>query len=132
MGAGFLFADERAISCPPLFYVALAVLISVWQGYRGFRLQWLARERQDDPFLTATRWEKVLLFCLADAFFHAVCSGVGFASLWFAWSLIDMAVGPGVSIGFSAIWIFLLLIGVTGTTGQLPYLIQLGKTVPGR
>ena len=132
MGAGFLFADERAIACPPIFYVALAVLLSAWQAYRGFRLQWLARERQDDPFVAITRGEKLLLFCLADAFFHAVCSGVGFASLWLAWSLIETAVGSGVSIGFAAIWVFLLLIGVTGVTGQLPYLIQLGKIAPGR
>ncbi len=132
MGAGFLFADQPALSCPPVFYLALAVLLSAWQAYRGFRLQWLARERQDDAFFAVARWEKVLLFCLADAFFHAVCSGVGFASLWLAWSMIETAVGSGVGIGFGAIWIFLLLIGVTGVTGQLPYLIQLGKIAPGR
>ena len=132
MGAGFLFADERAISCPPLFYVALAVLISAWQGYRGFRLQWLARQQPNDPYAGLAPYEKFLLFCLADAFLYLVCSGVGFTSLWLAWSLLDTATSPGVSIGFEAIWIFLLLIGVTGATGQLPYLIQLGKVAPGR
>lgn len=127
MGDGFLFADQPALSCPPILYVIVAVLASAWQAYRGFRLQWLTRERQGDPFSTVGRWEKVLLFCLADAFLYAVCSAVGFASLWLAWSLVDTAINPNIGIGFGAIWIFLLLLGVTGATGQLPHLIQLGK-----
>lgn len=132
MGEGFLFADQPALSCPPILYAIVAALVSTWQAYRGFRLQWLVRERKDDFFFAVARWEKVLLLCLSDGFFYGVCSLVGFASLWLAWSLIETAVGSGVSIGFGAIWIFLLLIGLTGVTGQLPSLIQLGKIVPGR
>ena len=127
MGEGFLFANQPAFSCPPILYAVVAALVSAWQAYRGFRLQWLVRGHKDDFFFAVARWEKLLLFCLADAFFYLVCSGVGFAALWLAWSLIGTAIGLGVGIGFGAIWIFLLLIGVTGATGQLPNLIQLGK-----
>jgi hypothetical protein len=132
MGEGFLFANEPALACPPILYAMVAALVSAWQAYRGFRLQWLARERQGDLFSTVSRRERLLLFCLADAFFYSVCSGIGFAALWLAWSLLDAAISPGVGIGFGAIWIFLLLLGATGATGQLPYLIQLGKVGPGR
>lgn len=127
MDAGFLFMDGRAASCPPILYVALAALVSAWHGYRGFRLQWLARQQSNDPYAGLALYEKALLFCLADGFFYLVCSAVGFAALWFAWSLIGAAFSPAVGIGFDVIWIFLLLLGVTGATGQLPYLIQLGK-----
>ena len=101
-GRGLPLRGRAAIACPPVFYVALAVLISAWQGYRGFRLQWLARERQDDPFLTVARWEKVLLFCLADAFFYLVCSGVR-VRLALACLVVDRhrPSAAGVSIGFA-------------------------------
>ena len=132
MGEGFLFADQPALHWPLALYAILAAVVTLWQAYRGFRLRALARQREDDLGRHVSEREKVVLFCLADAFFYAVCTGVGFASLWLAWSFVDVAASAAVSVGFAAVWVFLLLLGVVGVTGRLPYLIQLGKILPGR
>ena len=107
-------------------YIALAVLVSTYQGYRGFRFQWLLGMKE----IKGTA-DRVFLLCIADMLFHFVCSSAGFAALWLSYDLyLHVPSLAELSAGAAVLFLSLTLFGLLGVTGQLPSLIQLGKLLP--
>ena len=107
-------------------YVALAALVSAYQGYRGFRFQWLLGMKE----IKSTA-DRVFLLCIADMLFYFVCSAAGFAALWLSYDLYIRIPSPAeLSAGSAVLFLSLALFGLLGVTGQLPALIQLGKLLP--
>ncbi len=108
------------------WYSLIAVIVTVYQGYRGFMFQWI---------LSAKKWpdksRRIVLLCIADTILYVVCSSAGFASLWFAYQLtVSVSAFLQISTGASVLLIFLWLFGILGVAGQLPHLVQQGK-LPG-
>jgi hypothetical protein len=108
-------------------YVALAAAATIYQGYRGFRFQWLLGMKE-----VKTTLDRVLLLCVADTILFAVCSAAGFAALWLAYDLYTRIPSLADMSASGAVFLLSLgLFGLLGVTGQLPPLIQLGKLLPG-
>jgi hypothetical protein len=124
----------------PWWYIALAAAWSLYHGYRGYVLQYVTvqsqrklTEREPSQAGTPDQWfwspiEVTVVRTGYDALFYGFCSVVGFAALWLAGyvfnSVQDIHDIPG---GTSALLVFLVVWGLVGVSGQLPYLILLGK-----
>jgi len=123
----------------PCWYIILALIVSFYQAYRGFMFQWiLAKERKSSERMDTaeqgiaqqkwTRSQKIVLLCVADMFFYLVTTLAGFLSLFVAYYVLNkVPCLTEIGAGLSALLIFLILFGLLGVCGQLPYLIQLGK-----
>jgi hypothetical protein len=124
-------------------YFFFGVLVTAYQTYRGFMLQWFLGIRI--PPLRLAVWEpppqlvgqvppvlfipnvpvqpesipyKVILLCTADAFTYFVCASSGFISLFAFFGLASNGL-QGLH-DQSVLLAFLLLYGVSGITGKLP------------
>ena len=118
----------------PSWYLLTTLVISCYHGYRGFMLQWILTENQNQATELKRKWktwEKVSVRCIEDMFFHFICSLSGFLTLFVANGLYDIFVQQKtIDAGASVLLTFSFLIGVIGISGQLPHIIQLGK-IPG-
>jgi hypothetical protein len=121
-----------AFATIPWWYIALAAVLSLCQGYRGYVNQRVLAQFQQaaagpDKWFWSRR-EVLLVRCFYDGLFYAFCSMVGFVALWLAGYMFntipDLHDIPG---GTSALLVSLVVLGLLGVSGQLPYLIQLGK-----
>jgi hypothetical protein len=124
----------------PWCYIVVTVLVSLYHGYRGYVNQRTTAqghqnltERTPPQSGIPDKWywspaEVLVVRCLYDALFYAFCSVAGFAALWLAGYVLntipDLRDIPG---GTSAFLVFLVVLGLLGVSGQLSYLIQLGK-----
>jgi hypothetical protein len=121
-----------AFATIPWWFIAVALIFSVCHGGRGYVFQCAVAYHQqaqpDSPFHQWSRRQTIVTRCAYDGFFHAFCSMTGFAALWLAGyvfnTMPDLHDIPG---GTSAFLVFLVVLGLLGVSGQLPYLIQLGK-----
>jgi hypothetical protein len=103
----------------PCWYKLVSMLLSSYQAYRGFMLQWILGIKEID-----TKGRKVVLLCLADAFTYFVCAFSGYISLFVLYSLMNQEADSARGHVDHALLIFLLLYGVLGITGKLPDLLQ--------
>jgi hypothetical protein len=111
-------------------YAVVALLVTLYQGYRGFMFQWLPEGEGWIKTLTPTR--KVVLLCISDTLLYLVSTASGFLALLLAYGLLNRAIEklPELGTGMSVILVFLALFGILGVTGQLPHLLQQGKLLP--
>ena len=110
-------------------YVGLAILVSLYQAYRGFMFQWLPP--REGWIANLTERQKVLLLCVADALLYLVSTASGFLALFLAYALaIRIEKFSEIGTGTSVILVFLALFGILGVAGQLPHLLQEGKLLP--
>ena len=110
------------------FLLVLGLLLSLYQGYRGFMFQWL---RPDEPFKGWSKSRKVILLALADGLTYFVTSASGFVSLMLCWEVSDRISDPAkIGVGTTALFGFLVVYGILGVTGKMPYLIDRGKLFP--
>jgi len=58
-------------------YIAIAVIFSVYQAYRGFMLQRFGGILQNHHVA-----HRIVLLCLADALTYFICTLSGFVALW--------------------------------------------------
>lgn len=111
-------------------YLAIALLITIYQGYRGYRLQ----DTLGPAKIKFTpRAEQVIVLLIADAILYSACTAAGFISIWLAYEIsgkLDAHTLQTLTTGTSVFLIFLFLFGLLGITGQLPHLIQQGKIIP--
>lgn len=106
----------------------LGILLSLYQGYRGFMFQWI---RADVPFKDWSKPRKIFLLALADGLTYFVTSASGFISLALCWKLSDNISDPAkIEVGTAALLGFFVVYGVLGVTGKLPDLIDRGKLSP--
>ena len=107
----------------PYWYIILAILLSVYQAYRGFTFQWKFANKE-----TYSKAERVLLLCLADMISYFLLTLVGFISLFIAYHVYSQVSGfSELQVGSALLLIFLILFGILGITGQLLSLLQQGK-----
>jgi hypothetical protein len=113
----------------PCWYWIGSVLISIYQAYRGFRLQWLLglgstnnnndREAAHRPKINLGDVERVFLFSLADYFTYALCALSGAYAFLIAYRVANLPKSEDPLAG-PAVLIFLVLYGVLGVTGKPP------------
>jgi hypothetical protein len=113
------------------WYIALALVVSAYHGYRGYVLQQAFAHYQQAQWganYTLSPLATLLARPVYDGLFYAVCSLAGFAALWLAWHLFNTVPSihdiPG---GTSALLVFLFALGLLGVSGQLSTVIQQGK-----
>ena len=108
--------------------LVLGFLWSLYQGYRGFMFQWL---RTDAPFKDWSKPRRVFLLALADGLTYFVTSASGFVSLGLCWQLsVGISDPSKIEVGTAALFGFLVVYGIMGVTGKMPYLIDRGKLFP--
>ena len=95
----------------PCWYYDIALIVSVYQAYRGFMFQWIF-----GVDTKAGKTRKVVLLCLADMFTYLICAFSGFLALFMVYHLIT---GPPAA-ATTALVIFLALYGLLGVTAKLP------------
>jgi phosphatidylserine synthase len=98
----------------PCWFVIVGLVFTVCHGYRGYVLQrWTAQTQKHDQEQKAAKDSTTF---------------VGFAALWLATSVFNALPNihdiPG---GTGALLVFLVVLGLLGVSGILPYVIQLGK-----
>jgi hypothetical protein len=98
----------------PCWYVTFALLISLYQAWRGFMLQWRLNA-QLIPEIAL----RIFLLCLADAFTFFVSSLSGFLSLFFLYQLGNQQ----LDASRVTLIIFFGLYGILGITAKLPELL---------
>lgn len=107
-------------------YIGVAAAASIYQGYRGFRLQWILGIKA-----VKTTHDRVLLLCVADTIVYSICSASGFGALWLAYELYTRIPSLAeLSSGSAILLLSLALFGLLGVIGYLPYLFQTGR-LPG-
>jgi hypothetical protein len=116
----------------PWWFIAVGLAISAYHTCRGYILQCAFAHYQqskgDNQFATWSRRKTTLIRCIYDGFFYCVCSVAGFAALWLAAYIVNtLPTIQDIPSGTSAFLVFLIVLGLLGVSGQLPYLIQLGK-----
>ncbi len=128
-----------SINDVPYWYLILAIALSAYQGYRGFKFQWIfAKEKKNQESAAATdqqkeqiTWtlpQKISLLCIADMFFYLITTLLGFIALFLSYNVLSQIQSlTEAGAGLSALLIFFIVFGVLGVSGQLPYLIQQGK-----
>lgn len=99
----------------PYWYWILALVVTAYQTYRGYRLQALLGVGIGSWSESDRRW----LLCVADAFTYFVCSMSGFYALLLAFRAATDPATDSV-LGHPASLIFLVLYGVMGITAKLP------------
>ena len=123
------------VSC---WYVLLALGITAYQSFRGYRFQWIFQKEktnqndssppdQEKKEIKYTRAQKIFLLSIADMLFYLFTTLLGFVALFLSYHILN-SIPDVVEIGagLSALLIFLMVFGVLGISGQLPYLIQKG------
>ena len=111
------------LSDVPYWYIAVAILVSAYQAYRGFMFQWILANEE-----IWTKPQRVVLLCLADTIFYLLCTLAGFVSLFLVYHLTNqLSFFSQLQVGSALLLIFLILFGILGVTGQLPHLLQQGK-----
>ena len=96
-------------------YIAIAIIVSLYQAYRGFMFQWFLHMPQIQGVA-----HRVILLCLADTLTYLVCTLSGFVALWL---LLHSGVVDGhiPTTAVEATWlIFLAAYSLLGITGKLP------------
>ena len=101
----------------PWWYWSFAIAFSLYQGWRGYRLQSLLGI---GPNLTVRYAEKAALLYIADMLTHFFCSASGFYSLIIFYRAANLHSATPTAIEHPAILIFLLVYAVLGITGRLP------------
>ena len=110
--------------CTVLYYLLLLVL-SLYQGYRGFMFQW---HYPAAPLKDLPKLRKFFLLALADGFTYFITSASGFISLILCWKISVQILEPAkIEVGTAAFLGFLAVYGILGVTGKMPYLIDKGK-----
>jgi hypothetical protein len=128
----------------PCWYWALALAITAYQAYRGFRFQWLlgidsprriaaeaaaAQQAQvaqqppvvQQPQIPRLRWfGRLTLLSLADFLTYALCTLSGFYAFLIAYRAAILTSVTKAPVQHPSILIFLVLYGVLGITGKLP------------
>jgi hypothetical protein len=100
-----------------IVYLSITLVVSVYQTYRGFMLQWILGIQQ----IHGSR--RVILLCLADMFTFFACALSGFIALAL---LADAGIFDRhlPHTAGEATWlIFLAVYGVLGVTGKLPEIL---------
>jgi hypothetical protein len=95
----------------PCWYIAIAIIVSLYQACRGFAFQWFL-----SPFGNWKSPRKVWLLCLADMFTYFVCAVTGFIALFALWQLASQK----SACACSTFGVFLALYGILGITAKLP------------
>jgi hypothetical protein len=117
--------------CKVLFYLLVLgffLVLSFYQGYRGFMFQWL---RSDALFKDWTKSQKFFLLALPDCLTFFITCASGFVSLFLCWKLSVRISDPAkIELGTAALLGFLAVYGILGVTGKLPSLIDRGKLSP--
>lgn len=129
-----------AFSDLPCWYVLVGVGVSIYHGYRGFVVQRVtvqalkhemetqARASKSDPYWPWSRIDTILVRYVYDTLFYFFCSLAGFVALWLAADIYNASsTAHDNPADTGALLVFLLLLGLLGIVGQLPYVIQLGK-----
>jgi hypothetical protein len=123
-----------AIRQIPIWYWAIALLLSSYYAYRGVVGNWIAQRAQTESRPAELKLSNriiISVFCLHDGLFHFLSSIAGFCALFVANDLYEALVaGPTFDAARSVLLVFAFLFGLIGATGQLPQLILQGK-VPG-
>jgi hypothetical protein len=102
----------RNISC---WYWVVALFISGYQAYRGYKLQSLLG--------VGSKWSRAnrtVLLCIADMLTYLFCALSGFYSLLLFYRAANLNSVPPTPVEHPAFLIFLLAYGVLGVTGKLP------------
>jgi len=124
----------------PCFFVIIGVVVSAYHGYRGYVVQrWTAQsqkhgeEQKAAKDGTTFKWfmsprETIAVRYVYDALFYFFCSIAGFAALWLARSVFNALPNiHDISGGTGALLVFLVILGLLGVCGILPYVILFGK-----
>jgi hypothetical protein len=116
----------------PIWYIAIAVVFSIYYGWRGGRANYLVAVGQkkdtgkEGIFKYLTEKQIFRIYSLHDFIFHFLCSISGFLALYI---LSQCRVIK--STEDSIFIIFLSLYSIVGITDTLPQLLPLGK-FPGK
>jgi hypothetical protein len=112
------------LSDVPCLYIIFAILLSVYQAYRGFMFQWIWANKKE----AYTKPQRVILLCLADAISYFLLTVAGFVSLLIVYRIYSrISDFSELQVGSALLLIFLTLFGILGITGQLLSLLQQGK-----
>ncbi len=128
----------------PCRYWALALLITAYQAYRGFRFQWLlgidsprqiaaealAVQQAQVPRLRI--FGRVSLLSLADSLTYSICALSGFYALLIAYRVASFTSITKAPVQQPSVLIFLVLYGILGITGKLPDTLNRIKGLDGK
>lgn len=124
----------------PCLFIIAGLIVSAYHGYRGYVLQrWTAQSQKHAEEQKASKdgvtfkWfmspgETIIVRYAYDALFYFFCSTVGFAAVWLARFMFNALPNIyDIPAGTGALLAFLIVLGVLGVGGILPYVIHLGK-----
>jgi hypothetical protein len=98
----------------PCGWIVAALVVSLFQAYRGFMLQWHLNKDLLEKVV-----DRVVLLCVADAFTYFVCAATGCYAGFLLYWLSEKAEPINVPLA-----VFLALYGLLGITAKLPDLLS--------
>ena len=113
----------------PGWYLLLSIIVSMYQGWCGYAMQSerIAQAEMHAAGSSKPSCREVALYCAADAWFYFLCASFGMASAFMSYWLVSATVACPDGQGRDISAFVLAFVGLVGATGNLPYLIQLGK-----
>jgi len=110
----------------PTWYLIIAIIVSLYQAYRGFRYYWLVAKQ--DSFSSWSTIDKVTVLCIQAEYLYMVCSIVGFFALLASYNLlVSQKSMNSIDTGSAVLIAFSFIIGILGVSGELGQLVQQGK-----
>ena len=119
-------ATMREVQC--FFLVLISLLLSLYQGYRGFMFQWLLT---GELFKSWSKRQKLFLLAIADGLTFFITSLSGFGALKLCWDISVRIADPAkIEAGTAALLVFLAVYGILGVTGKMPAVLDRWKLPP--
>lgn len=104
------------------FFWAIAVLLSFYQGWRGYMFQCLPRR---ELFKDLSKHQKRFLLALADGWTFFISSLSGFGALYLCWYILVRIADPAkIEAGTAALLGLLAVYGIWGVTGKMPAVLD--------
>lgn len=113
----------------PYWYLLILILFSLYYSIRGIMEK--KKMLSDNKYRDWSFTEKLIIEYVQEFLFKAIFTASGFMALFVANYIFSATKSvTDLSTGTSIILIFLLIWGISGVSGYLPYLVIRGK-LPG-
>jgi len=111
----------------PISYWRIAIVVSAYQAYRGYKYYWLTVAKQKS-FSSWSTLDKVTVLCIQAAYLYGVCSLFGFFAFRVSYNLlVSQKSMNSIDTGSAVLIAFSFIIGILGVSGELGQLVQQGK-----
>jgi len=102
-------------------FIVVSIVTTLYFAIRALRISSLDSKTTSEGFKNISMWEWLFTWGLFQFWFNFIGSAIGWLSIYFTYKIINNIDDLSkISVGISALLIFLSLVAIAGITGHLP------------